>query len=57
MREFVGIELAREPVPDATTLLKFRRLLEDLSNTGLPSTISLKRASTIAEIRTWVKLG
>lgn len=29
MREFVGIDLAREQVPDATTLLKFRRLLED----------------------------
>jgi len=29
MREFVGIDLARENVPDATTLLKFRRLLEE----------------------------
>jgi hypothetical protein len=28
MREFVGFDLAREQVPDATTLLKFRRLLE-----------------------------
>ena len=28
MRDFVGIDLARETVPDATTLLKFRRLLE-----------------------------
>src|SRR6266566_294533 len=28
MREFVGLDLARESVPDATTLLKFRRLLE-----------------------------
>jgi IS5 family transposase len=28
MREFVGVDLAREQVPDATTLLKFRRLLE-----------------------------
>jgi IS5 family transposase len=28
MRGFVGIDLAREAVPDATTLLKFRRLLE-----------------------------
>ncbi|MBE0548217.1 MAG: IS5 family transposase [Rubrivivax sp.] len=28
MHEFVGIDLAREQVPDATTLLKFRRLLE-----------------------------
>ena len=29
MREFVGIDLSRESVPDATTLLKFRRLLEE----------------------------
>ena len=28
MSEFVGIDLGRESVPDATTLLKFRRLLE-----------------------------
>lgn len=29
LREFVGIDLSRESVPDATTLLKFRRLLQD----------------------------
>jgi IS5 family transposase len=29
MREFTSIDLSREAVPDATTLLKFRRLLED----------------------------
>jgi IS5 family transposase len=28
LRRFVGIDLGREPVPDATTVLKFRRLLE-----------------------------
>lgn len=28
LRRFVGIDLGCEPVPDATTLLKFRRLLE-----------------------------
>lgn len=28
MRAFAGIELSVEPVPDATTLLKFRHLLE-----------------------------
>ena len=28
MRDFVNIDLARESVPDATTLLKFRRLIE-----------------------------
>ena len=29
IRRFVGIDLAREGAPDATTLLKFRRLLEE----------------------------
>ena len=29
LRRFVGINLGREPVPDATTMLKFRRLLND----------------------------
>lgn len=29
LRDFVGIDLSREPVPDATTLLKFGRLLQD----------------------------
>jgi len=28
MREFVGINLSRETVPDSTTLLKFKHLLE-----------------------------
>jgi IS5 family transposase len=28
LRRFVGIDLGRERVPDATTLLKFRRLVE-----------------------------
>ncbi len=29
LRAFAGIDLGREPVPDATTLCKFRHLLED----------------------------
>jgi len=29
LRRFAGIDLGREPVPDATTMLKFRRLLND----------------------------
>ena len=28
MRRFVGVDLGREPVPDETTILNFRRLLE-----------------------------
>src|SRR5690242_7695019 len=28
MRQFVGIDLGREPVPDETTILNFRHLLE-----------------------------
>jgi IS5 family transposase len=33
LRDFVGIDLSRESVPDATTLLKFRRLLVENSLT------------------------
>ena len=33
LRDFVGIDLGREPVPDATTLRKFRRRLEQESLT------------------------
>ena len=29
MHDFVGVDLSRQAVPDATTLLKFRRLLEE----------------------------
>src|ERR1019366_5318990 len=29
MRQFVGIDLGRDPVPDATTAYKFRHLLEE----------------------------
>src|SRR5450631_1083603 len=29
LRQFVGIDLGREPVPDETTACKFRHLLED----------------------------
>ena len=29
LRRFVGIDLGREPIPDATTMLKFRKLLND----------------------------
>lgn len=29
LRDFVGVDLSRESVPDATTLLKFRRLLQE----------------------------
>src|SRR5205823_6702260 len=28
MRQFVGIDLGREPAPDETTILRFRHLLE-----------------------------
>jgi len=29
LRSFVGIDLGREPVPDSTTITKFRKLLND----------------------------
>jgi transposase, IS5 family len=58
LREFVGIDLGHDPIPDATTLLKFRHLLEqnnlssqmlqainlDLARRGL-----LMRAGTIVD--------
>ena len=34
MRQFVGIDLGREPVPDETTVCKFRHLLEEHSLGG-----------------------
>jgi transposase, IS5 family len=34
LRDFVGIDLSRESVPDATTLLKFRHLLQHNDLTG-----------------------
>lgn len=58
LREFVGIDLGCETVPDATTLLKFRHLLEqnDLSakmlqaiNTDLGKRGLLMRAGTIVD--------
>ena len=33
VRAFVGVDLAAESAPDATTLLKFRRLLETNEST------------------------
>jgi IS5 family transposase len=58
MRDFVGIDLSRESVPDATTLLKFRRLLlaNDLTkalfdeiNAHLAEQGLLMRAGTIVD--------
>jgi IS5 family transposase len=34
MREFVGIDLGREPAPDETTVCKFRHLLEEQAMAG-----------------------
>jgi transposase, IS5 family len=58
LRDFVGIDLSRESVPDATTLLKFRRLLleHDLTralfeeiNAHLAERGLLMRAGTIVD--------
>ena len=58
MRDFVGIDLSRQSVPDATTLLKFRRLLQDNDltcalfdeiNAHLPEQGLLMRAGTIVD--------
>lgn len=58
LRDFVGIDLSRESVPDATTLLKFRRLLQandltralfDEINAHLSGQGLLMRAGTIVD--------
>jgi len=58
LRDFVGIDLSHESVPDATTLLKFRRLLNDNDltrrlfeeiNTHLSEKGLLMRAGTIVD--------
>jgi IS5 family transposase len=38
MRQFVGIDLGREPVPDETTICKFRHLWKPIgwANSSLP---------------------
>ena len=48
LRRFVGIDLGRERVPDATTLLKFRRLLEthQLGEALFPKSASCRRPAT-----------
>ncbi|MCE4540807.1 IS5 family transposase [Pelomonas sp. P7] len=58
LRDFVGVDLSRESVPDATTLLKFRRLLQandltralfDEINAHLSEQGLLMRAGTIVD--------
>lgn len=58
IRRFVGVDLAREAAPDATTLLRFRRLLEtheltrvifDTINTDLAEKGLLLREGTIVD--------
>jgi IS5 family transposase len=58
LREFVGIDLGHDPIPDATTLLKFRHLLEynaltskmlQAINTDLQARGLLMRAGTIVD--------
>ncbi len=54
LRRFVGIDLGREPVPDATTLLKFRRLLND---SKLGEALFAKSRSGTASPRLQVNTG
>ena len=35
LRRFVGIDLGREPVPDATTMLKFRSRIANIAGAPL----------------------
>ena len=37
IREFVGVELGRDPIPDETTILNFRHLLERLAKAPQPA--------------------
>lgn len=53
MRDFLGLDLSRRDVPDATTLLKFRRLLEDIQR-FLAVDISGLHAS---RLRSWTPHG
>ena len=48
LRAFVGVDLARESVPDATTLLKFRRLLTTTTSRVPCSTRSTRTLPTRA---------
>jgi IS5 family transposase len=54
LRDFIGIDLSRESVPDATTLLKFRRLLQvnDLTR-ALFDEIN----AHLAERGLWMRIG
>ena len=54
IRRFVGIDLAREQAPDATTLLKFRRLLEEK---GLTDSIFNAINSHLAEKGLFLRQG
>ena len=45
MRQFVGIDLGREPVPDETTVCKFRHLLEEHNLGGVKACIRRHRAA------------
>jgi transposase, IS5 family len=57
MRQFAGIDLGREPVPDETTVCKFRHLLES-HGLGRPSSSAWgnsckSAASSSARARSW----
>ena len=54
IRHFVGIDLGRDTVPDATTVLKFRRLLEEHH---LTRAIFNEVKAALAEHRLYLKQG
>ncbi len=59
MREFVGIDLGQEPVPDETTVCKFRHLLEAHNLGGaMLETVNLHlkaRGCVLARERSWTR--
>ena len=54
LRRFVGIDLGAEPVPDATTMLKFRRLL---NNNGLGEALFAQVGAVLQASGFQVKTG
>lgn len=54
MQQFIGINVERENIPDATTLLKFRRLLNE---SGMTEEINALAQSSVARAGLHLRLG
>jgi transposase, IS5 family len=58
MRDFVGVDLGREPVPDETTVCRFRHLLEthDLGQQRSAGTRATVAGDPRSRKRPWTRL-